>query len=71
MSFNQIKEVILKASVLVSPNFSRIFYVFSFAYDFTIVGVLLQKNKEGYKQPISFFRRALRDAELNYSVMEK
>ena len=71
MSFNQIKEAISKALVLVSPKFSRDFYVFSFASDFTIVGVLLQKNEEGHEKPISFFNRALTYAELNYSVMEK
>jgi hypothetical protein len=31
----------------------------------------LQKNSEGYEQPIAFFSKALRDAALNYNVMEK
>jgi hypothetical protein len=33
--------------------------------------VLLQKNVEGLEQPISFFNRALRDAEVKYDIMEK
>jgi hypothetical protein len=33
--------------------------------------VLLQKNAEGLEQPISFFNRALRDAEMRYDIMEK
>jgi hypothetical protein len=32
---------------------------------------LLQRNIEGYEQPISFYSRALRDDELNYSLIEK
>lgn len=71
MSFSHIKEVISKALVLVGPYFSRDFYVFSFSSNFTIAGVLLQKNEEGYEKPISFFIKALRDVELNCSVMEK
>jgi len=35
--------------VLANPNFTKEFHVFSFASDFTIVGVLLQKNEEGLK----------------------
>jgi hypothetical protein len=31
----------------------------------------LQKNSEGYEQPIAFFSKALRDAALNYNIMEK
>jgi hypothetical protein len=31
----------------------------------------LQKNVEGLEQPIAFFSRALRDAEIKYDIMEK
>ena len=37
----------------------------------TIVGVLLQKNFEGFEQPIAFMSRALQDSELKYTIMEK
>jgi hypothetical protein len=33
--------------------------------------VLLKKNAKGLEQPISFFSRALRDAEVKYEIMEK
>jgi hypothetical protein len=33
--------------------------------------VLLQKNEEGFEQPIAFFSKSLRDAELKYDIMEK
>jgi hypothetical protein len=44
---------------------------FSFASKDTIVVVLLQRNDEGFEQPISFFSKTLRDAELKYDIMEK
>jgi hypothetical protein len=33
--------------------------------------LLLQKNEEGHEQPIAFFSRSLRDAELKYDRLEK
>jgi len=47
---------------LVSPQFDKEFLIFSFASQEIIVEVLLQKNQEGYEQPISFFSKVLRDA---------
>jgi hypothetical protein len=31
----------------------------------------LQRNEEGREQPIAFFSKALRDAEVRYEIMEK
>ena len=45
--------------------------MFSFASEFTIAGVLLQKNNEGSEQPIAFFSKALRGSELKYTIIEK
>ena len=47
------------------------FLLFHNASDQTIATVLLQKNRYGFEQPISFFSRALRYAELKYSPIEK
>jgi hypothetical protein len=33
--------------------------------------VLLQKNNDGFEQPISLFSKILRDAELKYDILEK
>ena len=44
--------------------------VFSFASEDTIVGVLLQKNFEGFEKPIAFMSKALQNAELKYTIME-
>jgi hypothetical protein len=70
-SFNQIKKALTEAPVLISPDYSKDFLIFSFASFDTVAVVLLQKNDEGMEQPISFFSRALRDAEVRYDIMEK
>jgi hypothetical protein len=56
---------------LISPDYTKDFYLFSFASEHTIAAVLLQKNNEGYEQPIAFFSKSLRDVALNYNIMEK
>jgi hypothetical protein len=70
-SFDQIKKALTEAPVLISPDYSKYFLIFSFASFDTVAVVLLQKNVEGLEQPISFFSRALRDAEVKYDIMEK
>jgi hypothetical protein len=70
-SFDHIKKVISEAPVLASPNYLKEFFIFSFASEHTLAAVLLQKNEEGYEQPIAFFSKSLRDAELKYNIMEK
>ena len=61
----------MSAPVLISPNFDKDFYIFSFASEDTIAAVLLQKNDEGHEQPVAFFSKVLRDAEVKYESLEK
>ena len=70
-SFELVKLALTRAPVLISPDLSKDFLIFSFASEHTMVAVLLQKNPEGMEQPISFFSKALRDAPLKYKIMEK
>jgi hypothetical protein len=70
-SFNQIKRALTEAPMLINPNYSKDFLIFSFASSDTVAVVLLQNNAEGLEQPIAFSSRALRDAELKYEIMEK
>jgi ribonuclease HI len=70
-SFEQVKRALIEVPVLISPDFTKDFYLFSFTSEHTIAAVLLQKNSEGYEQPIAFFNKALRDDALNYNIMEK
>jgi poly(3-hydroxyalkanoate) synthetase len=48
-SFEQVKRALTEAPVLISPNFTKDFYLFSFTFEHTIVAVLLQNNNEGYE----------------------
>jgi hypothetical protein len=57
--------------VLISPDYSKDFLIFSFASDDSIATILLQRNDQGREHPIAFFNKALRDAELRYEIMEK
>ena len=46
-SFELVKQALTKTLVLISPDFSKDFYIFSFASEHTIAAVLLQKNPQG------------------------
>jgi hypothetical protein len=70
-SFEQIKKALTEAPMLISPNYSKDFLIFSFASLDIVVVVLLQTNDIGLEQPIDYFSRALRDAEVRYDAMDK
>ena len=70
-SFELVKQALTKTPVLISPDFSKDFYIFSFASEHTIDAILLQKNPQGQEQPIAFFIKALRYFHLKYNIMEK
>lgn len=69
--FSEVKVALTCALILTSPNFAKDFMIFPFASEHTIVAVLLQKNKEGHEQSITFFSRYLRDVFVKYNIMEK
>eukprot|EP00253_Pinus_taeda_P013835 PITA_13835 len=70
-SFEKIKKALTQAPVLISPDFTKEFLIFTFASVDTIAGVLLQKGNQGTEQPISFFSKTLANAELKYNILEK
>jgi hypothetical protein len=70
-SFKRIKKSIGEAPVLASPDYTKEFLIFSFTSEHIVAVVLLQKNEEGFEQPIAFFNKSLRDAELRYNILEK
>ena len=69
--FEDIKKAIIEAPTLISPDYTKRFYMFSFASYDIVEAVLLQKNDEGLDHPIAFFSKTLRDAELKYDPIEK
>ena len=56
----------MEAPTVISPDYTKGFYIFSFASYDTMATVLLQKNDEGLDHPIDFISKTLRDFELKY-----
>jgi hypothetical protein len=71
VSFTHINKFISEAPVSASPDYLKDFLIFSFTSEHTITVVLLQKNEEGFEQPIAFSSKSLRDVELKYDIIEK
>jgi hypothetical protein len=55
-SFEDIKVVLTRAPVLASPDFTKDFILFSFASEHTIVGMLLQKDEQKFREAHSLFQ---------------
>ena len=55
--FKEIKQAITEAPVLVSPDFSRYFLIFSYAFNHAIAGVLLQKMVRMLNNPYPFLEK--------------
>eukprot|EP00253_Pinus_taeda_P024455 PITA_24455 len=68
--FNLVKLALSSALVLISPDYTQDFILFSFASDHTMVAVLMQKRDQ-LEKPIAFFSRTIRDAALKYNIIEK
>ena len=61
----------MEAPTLISLNYTKGFYIFSFSSYDTVAAVLLQKDDEGLDRPISFFSKTLRNDELKYDPIKK
>jgi hypothetical protein len=70
-SFQDIKRAIIESLILINPDYSKTFYVFSFASYDTVAAFLLQKDEENFDHPVAFFSKTLWDAELRYDPIEK
>lgn len=62
-SFNLVNLALSLAPILVSPDYTHGFILFSFALEHIMAIVLLQK-RDDHERPIAFFTRAIRDATL-------
>ena len=56
--------------VLISPDYTHDFIIFSFISEHTLAVVLTQK-KDQVEQPIAFFSRIIKDAALRCNIIEK
>ena len=69
-SFNLVKFSLSNAPVLISPDYTQDFIIFSFASEHTMAGVFMQKRDQ-IEKPIAFLSRTIRDATLRYDIIEK
>ena len=66
-----IKQSIVNAPFLTTPNFLNPFTLYTFSSDKSYVDVLTQMNDQQFEAPTSFFSSNLQGAELNYTSIEK
>jgi hypothetical protein len=71
ISFQDIKQAIMESPTLISLDYTKNFYIFSFSSYDTVAVVLLQKDDEILHHPVAFFIKSLRDVELRYDPIEK
>lgn len=55
---------------MVSLDYAKPFYINSFSFDHSYVGMLNQKYNQGNDHPIAFMSTTLQDAELRYPSVE-
>eukprot|EP00253_Pinus_taeda_P022331 PITA_22331 len=70
-AFDSIKQSIINAPALNTPNFSNHFILYTIASDSSYAAVLTQINDHNLEAPISFYSSNLQGAELNYYEVEK
>jgi len=68
-TFENIKNKLIKAPVLASPNFKKSFIVETDASKIAIAGCLLQKNEDG-EHPITFISKKLTQNEQKFTTAE-
>ena len=66
-----IMKAIMEAPTLISLDYTKGFYIFSFASYDTVAAVLLHKDDESFDHSIVFFSKTLRDDELKYLLRNR
>jgi hypothetical protein len=61
-AFDSIKKSIVEAPSLISPDFSRYFTLYTFAFDRSYAVVLTQRNDEKNEVPIAFMSSTFKGA---------
>ena len=57
--------------MLGSPNFNKYFFLYTFAFDQSLVAVLTQKDDDNNKAPVSFMSTNIQGTECNYPTIDK
>ena len=69
--FETLKVSLTNECIIRFPNPNEPFELHTDASNYAIGGVLMQKNSEGYLQPIEYYIRSLSTCESNYCAFEK
>ena len=69
-AFNKLKTTLTTAPILVYPDFTKKFYLYTDASDSGYEAVLSQKDNERREQVISYISTTLKTSEKNYSTTE-
>jgi hypothetical protein len=70
-SFNNIKSAISQAPVLRIHDFSKDFFLYTFASNQSLAAILTQKDDDKNEGPVSFMSTDLQGAEVNYPAIDK
>ena len=70
-SFELLKKMLTKAPVMVSPDWTKIFHVYTDASDRALGGTLMQEKTIGYLQPIYYASKSMTKIEKNYNTTER
>lgn len=70
-AFERIKAAIVSAPVLVFPDCSRPFEVFTDASDIAIGAVLVQRGTDNKRHPVAFMSRSLSDTESRWTTFDQ
>lgn len=70
-AFHNIKEVIIKESILTNLNYKKPFNLYSFFSEHSVARVLTQKDEEDKEKLIAFMSSPLKDANLSYYFLDK
>ena len=69
-AFQDLKACLLKAPILIYPDFSKLFYIACDASNVGLGAVLLQKGN-GRLLPVAYASRTLNQVERRYNVTER
>lgn len=71
IAFKSLKQLIMKAPVLIVPDCSKPFILMVDASDVGVGSVLMQVGEDELDHPVGYFSRKLNKHQLNYSTVEK
>ena len=69
-SFDALKDTLIRASLMYSPNYQNDYYLYLATAD-TTIGMVLVQEENGIEHPIYYLSHNLNDTESKYSYVEK